>query len=121
MSKAALSIFVYGLYALGAGLTFLFASNVALPMYGMEPAADHWILTVSILTLGLSYYYITAAREENLGFFRMSWKGRTWFFTATLVTVLLGKAPVGMIAVGATDLVLAGWTFWALRQDGQRP
>ena len=59
MSKAALSIFVYGLYALGAGLTFLFASNVALPMYGMEPAADHWILTVSILTLGLSYYYIT--------------------------------------------------------------
>ena len=119
MSKAALSILVYGIYALGAGLTFLFVPNMVLPLYGMEPAADHWIMTVAILTLGLSYYYITAARSENRGFFEMSWKGRIWFFTATLVTVLLNKAPVGMIAVGATDLVLAIWTFWALRQDRQ--
>lgn len=117
MSKAAVSIFVYGLYALGAGLVFLFAPNMALPLYGMPPAADHWIMTVAILTLGLAYYYLTAARNENRGFFEMSWKGRLWFFTATLVTVLLNKAPIGMILVGATDLLMAFWTFWALRQD----
>lgn len=117
MSKTATSIFVYGLYALGAGLTFLFVPNMALPLYGMEPAADHWIMTVAILTLGLSYYYISAARSENRGFFEMSWKGRIWFFTATLVTVLLGKAPAGMLAVAVTDLAMALWTLWALRQD----
>ena len=119
MSKAAVSIFAYGIYALGAGLTFLFAPNLALPLYGMEPPADHWILTVSILTLGLAYYYLSAARSENIGFFRMSWKGRVWFFVATLVTVLLGRAPTGMIAVGGTDLILASWTFWALRRDAR--
>ena len=119
MSKTAISIFAYGIYALGAGLTFLLIPNFALPLYGMEPAADHWIMTVAILTLGLSYYYITAARSENYGFFDMSWKGRIWFFTATLVTVLLGKAPVGMIAVGTTDLIMALWTFWAIRQESQ--
>lgn len=117
MSKAALSIFVYGVYALGAGLTFLFVPNLALPMYGMEPAADHWIMTVAILTLGLSYYYLSSARSENRLFFELSWKGRIWFFSATLVTVLLGKAPVGMIAVGSTDLIMALWTYWALQQD----
>ena len=120
MSKAAVSIFAYGIYALGAGLTFLFVPNLALPLYGMEPPADHWIITVSILTLGLAYYYLSAARSENIGFFRMSWKGRVWFFVATLVTVLLGRAPTGMIAVGGTDLILAGWTFWALRQDARK-
>lgn len=117
MSKAALSIFVYGLYALGAGLTFLFVPNLALPLFGMEPAADHWIMTVAILTLGLSYYYLSAAWSDNRGFFEMSWKGRTWFFTATLITVVVGKAPIGMIGVAVTDLVTAIWTFWALRQD----
>ncbi|WP_421851625.1 hypothetical protein [Oricola sp.] len=117
MSKAAISIMAYGIYALGAGVTFLLVPNMALPIYGMEPAADHWITTVAILTLGLAYYYITAARTENRGFFHMSWKGRTWFFTATLATVLLGKAPVGMLLVGSTDLIMALWTVWAIRQD----
>ena len=117
MSKAAISIFAYGVYALGAGLVFLFVPNMTLPLYGMQPAADHWIMTVAILTLGLAYYYLTAARSENRGFFEMSWKGRIWFFAATTATVLLGKAPVGMILVGSTDLIMALWTFWALRQD----
>lgn len=117
MSKAALSIFVYGLYALGAGLTFLFVPNMALPIYGMEPAADHWLTTVAILTLGLAYYYITAARTENRGFFDMSWKGRMWFFGATTVTALMGIAPMAMILVASTDLIMALWTLWALRQD----
>ncbi len=120
MSKAAISIFAYGIYALGAGLTFLFVPGIALPLYGMAPPADHWIMTVSILTLGLSYYYLSAARSENRGFFEMSWKGRFWFFAATFVTVLLGKAPVGMIAIAVTDLIMASWTLWALRQDAQR-
>lgn len=105
-------------YALGTGLTFLFVPNMALPIYGMERAADHWITTAAILTLGLSYY-LSTAWSENQSLFRMSWKGRVWFSTATLGTVLLGKAPVGMIGVGAMDLIMVGWAFWALRRDGQ--
>lgn len=117
MSKAALSIFAYGIYALFAGLIFLFIPDTMLAMYGLPPAADHWLTTVAILPLGLAYYYLTAARSENVGFFRMSWKGRMWFFFATAATALMGMAPMVMIAIAATDMITALWTLWALRQD----
>ena len=83
MSRSAISIFVYGLYALGAGAGFLFFPDAILQLFGFEPRTDHWILIVAILTLGLAYYYLSAARANNTDFFSMSWKGRIWFFTAS--------------------------------------
>lgn len=119
MTRSAMSAMVYGIYALGAGLMFMFTPNFALGMYMMPPAADHWLLVVSILTLGLSYYYFTAARSNNIGFFQMSWKGRCWFAFAVTVSVVLGKAPLGLMGAALTDFILAMYTVWALRKDGE--
>lgn len=117
MTRAAFSILIYGVYALFAGLMFLFIPNFALNMYMMPPAQDHWLMVVAILTLGLAYYYFAAALSENTGFFRMSWKGRTWFAFAVTVAVILGKAPLGLMGAALSDFLLAMWTMSALRAD----
>lgn len=117
MSRAAFSILIYGVYALVAGIMFMFLPGTALALYMLPPDHDHWMLVVAILTLGLSYYYFAAALSENTGFFRMSWKGRCWFAFAVTVSVILGKAPIGLMGAALGDFLLAMWTLRALMAD----
>lgn len=119
MSRAAFSILIYGVYALFAGLMFLFIPGFALDLYMLPQTEEHWLMVVAILTLGLAYYYFTAALSENTGFFQMSWKGRTWFGVAVIVAIILGKMPIGMMGAAFCDLLLAFWTFSALRADAR--
>ncbi len=118
MSRSATSVFVYGLYALGAGAGFLFFPDPILQLFGFEPRTDHWILIVAILTLGLAYYYLSAARANDKHFFSMSWKGRIWFFAASTALAIFGAAPWNIVLVGSVDLITAIWTAFALRSEG---
>ena len=117
MSKTAKSIFIYGIYALFAGVGFLLFPDQILDLFGFEPRTDHWILVVAILTLGLAYYYISSARAEDKHFFEISWKGRIWFFTATTALAALGQAPWTILMVGSVDLVSAIWTALTLNSE----
>ena len=105
MSRSALSVFVYGIYALLAGAGFLFFPDLILELFGFAPRTDHWILVVAILTLGLAYYYLSSARAEDRHFFGISWKGRIWFFAATTTLAILGLAPWNIILVGSVDFI----------------
>ena len=42
MSKTAKTIMAYGIYALGAGLGFLFMPNFLLEIFGFDATAEHW-------------------------------------------------------------------------------
>ena len=109
----------YGVYAVGAGLGFLFLPNFFLGLFGFEPTSDHWIRIVAILTLGLAYYYISSARAEDKHFFDISWKGRIWFFTASSMLAVFGVAPWNIVLVGGVDLVTAIWTVVTLKSENQ--
>jgi len=89
MSHTAKTIYFYGIYAFFAGTGFLFMPNTILNLMGFSPMVDYWILVIALLTLGLSYYYISSARADNFHFFEISWKGRVWFFIATGVLAIL--------------------------------
>ena len=117
MSKTARTIMVYGFYAIGAGLGFLFMPNTMLGLFGFEPVSDHWIKIVAILTLGIAYYYITSARAEDKHFFDISWKGRIWFFTASSLLAVFGVAPWNIVLIGVVDLVTAIWTAITLKNE----
>jgi len=119
MSKTAKTIIVYGIYAIGAGLGFLFMPNFCLGLFGFEPTSEHWIRIVAILTLGLAYYYITSARAEDKHFFDISWKGRIWFFAASSMLAVFGVAPWNIILIGVVDLITAIWTAITLRKENK--
>jgi len=117
MSRTAVTILVYGIYALGAGAGFLFFPDTILALFGFEPRTDHWILVVAILTLGLAYYYISSAMAEDKHFFSISWKGRIWFVVATAALAITGQAPWNILLVGSVDLITAIWTAMTLRSE----
>ena len=117
MSKTAKTIMAYGIYAIGAGIGFLFMPNFLLGMFGFEATSEHWIRIVAILTLGLAYYYISSAKAEDKHFFDISWKGRIWFFTASSMLAVFGVAPWNIVLIGVVDLITAIWTALTLRKE----
>ncbi len=117
MSRAAVSVAAFGVYALMAGAGFLFLPDLVLDMFGFAERTDHWIFVVAILTIGVAYYYLSSARAEDRHFFSLSWKGRLWFAFATTALAVLGHAPWTILLVGSVDFATALWTVWAIRQD----
>jgi hypothetical protein len=68
MSRAAISVFVWGIYMLVSGTTFLLIPNVVLPLLGFPTTDEFWIRGMSMLAIALGYFYIQTARHEMLPF-----------------------------------------------------
>lgn len=97
MSKSAKTIMAYGIYAVGAGLGFLFMPNFCLGLFGFEATAEHWIRIVAILTLGLAYYYISSARAEDKHFSTFPGK-EEYGFSPHLLCLQSSMSPLGILS-----------------------
>jgi len=72
MSKAARSLFVFGIYLVALGLFLLIAPNTLITLFGLPETHDVWIRVVGMLLLFLAFYDIQAARHGITSFFRWS-------------------------------------------------
>ncbi len=115
MSKAAKSVFVFGIYLIFIGLGFLLVPNTVLGLFGFPMTTEPWIQVVAMLLLILAYYYIQSARSELRSFFRFTVHGRASVILFFIAFVVLGLAPPILIMFGVVDLVAAIWTALALR------
>ena len=115
MSKPAVSVFVFGIYAAGLACMLLIAPNVLLGLFGIPATTDVWIRIVGMLLLYLGGYYILAARTEAVAFFRLSVWLRMSVIAFFGVFVLLGVGPTALLLFGAVDFAMATWTWGALR------
>ena len=115
MSKAAKSVFVFGIYLIFIGLGFLLVPNTVLGLFGFPMTTGPWIQVVAMLLLILAYYYIQSARSELTSFFRFTVHGRASVILFFIAFVVLGLAPPILIMFGVVDLVAAIWTALALR------
>ena len=115
MSKAAISVLVFGVYLIVIGLGFLLAPNIPLSLFGFPTTTEPWIRVLGMLLLILAYYYIQAARNEMTGFFRLTVHGRASVIVFFVVFVALGLAQSMLILFGVVDLLAAIWTALALR------
>jgi gamma-glutamylcyclotransferase (GGCT)/AIG2-like uncharacterized protein YtfP len=68
MSRAAKSLFVFGVYLCGLGLLLLLAPNLLLQLFGVPPTHEVWIRINGMFVLCLSFYYVQAARNKHLVF-----------------------------------------------------
>jgi hypothetical protein len=117
MSKAAYSVFVFGLYLGVLGITLLVAPNFLLGMFALPGTAEVWVRVVGMLVLFLGFYYVLAARAEMTVFFRWTMYPRVTvilFFTAFVVS---GFAQPPLILFGVADLLGVLWTGLALRSS----
>lgn len=115
MSRAAISIIVYGIYYLVAGLSYAVLPAVALNLFGF-PVEGTWSLRVAGVLLGLhGYFYVQAARQDIVPYYRWTVHGRIAAFLVFAAFAVLGLARPMIILFGVIDLVGAIWTWLALR------
>ena len=70
MSKAALSVFVFGLYVLLLGVLLVLVPNFVIGLFGVEPTTEVWIRVVGMVLFLVGIYYLVAARAELTALFR---------------------------------------------------
>ena len=117
MKKTSTSLLVFGVYLVGMGLGLLIMPNVILGMLGLPPTDEIWIRVLSVVTLVLAYYYISAARADLKIFAQWTVPARIGVFVAFTAFTLLNFVGPVMIMLGSVDLIGALWTAWALRAE----
>jgi hypothetical protein len=119
MSKAARSVFIFGIYLVTLGMFLMIAPNTLITLFGLPETGDVWIRVVGMLLVLLAYYDFQAARTEAIGFFRWSVvaRGAVILFFAGFVLADLVQ-PI-LLLFGGVDLTAAVWTHLALRSDAK--
>lgn len=77
MSRAAKSVFFFGIYVISLGVFLVVAPNVLLKLFGVPETSEVWIRVVGVVVLLIGYYYVRAATNEE---------GMTKFFRWTIYT-----------------------------------
>lgn len=76
MSKAGLSLFVFGFYLIIVGLGFMIAPHWNLRLFGLSAGDDVWIRLVGMLASIIGAYYLLAVRARLEVFFQWTVPGR---------------------------------------------
>ena len=117
MSKAAVTVLVFGVYMVVVGFALLAVPNVLLSLFAYPTTTEVWIRILGFTVIVLGYYYIVAARYEMVHFFKASVYGRPAIIVFFAILVALGMAEPILVLFGAIDLLGAIWTGLALRSS----
>jgi len=121
MSKAGLSLFVFGLYMiLIVGLGFMLAPHFVLGMFGLSAGDDVWIRMVGMLASIIGVYYVLVVRAHLEMFFKWTVPGRYYAAGFMVLMFALGKVGPAIFLFAAVDALAATWTLIALRFDKSR-
>jgi hypothetical protein len=117
MSRAAVSVFVFGIYLYVVGALLAAVPNAFLRLSLMPPTNEVWIRVAGVLVLCIATYYTLAARAGVREFMRWTVAVRTavMLFFAAFVLLRLAAPPLALF--GVVDFAGALWTALALRAD----
>ncbi len=117
MSNSARSIFVFGIYLVASGLSFVFVPNLVLPLFGFPATTEVWIRMVGLLATILGMYFLYSVRNDDRLFHRVTIYGRLMFFTGVTAFALLGWGSPMLVLFGLIDLAGAACTWLSLRAE----
>jgi hypothetical protein len=121
MSKARLSIIVYGVYLASAGLVLALIPDVLMNLVGITGDRCFWARIAGCLAFVLGIKGIYTSSAENVSFFRFDNFTRTFAATFMVILVLTGIAPKIILALAAADYCGALSTEIAIRADKRSP
>jgi len=119
MKKTSTTVLVYGIYLLLLGVVYMIAPNIPLALLGFATTTEPWIRVMAACVVILGYYYVQAARNELVQFFRWTLHCRIFFPIFIVVLVVLKLAQPMLLLFGLLDLAGALWTGLALRESQQ--
>lgn len=119
MSRAALSLFIFGIYLVFIGITMLFIPEMMFAILMYPTAPDIMSRLFGMIIILLAYYYIRAALDEEgmKKFFMWTVHTRASVIIFMIIFAVLQFVSFLILIFGAIDFAAAIWTFWALRKD----
>ncbi len=120
MSKAALSVFIFGIYLIFLGITFLFFPEMMFAILAEPNPPDIVSRVLGMVFVLFAYIYIRSALDDGEGmakFFMWTVHTRASVIVFLIIFAALGLTSPIIIVFGVIDLAAAIWTFWALRKD----
>jgi uncharacterized membrane protein HdeD (DUF308 family) len=118
MSRAAISILVFGIYILLNGIMMIVAPNAFLATLHQPPTQEPWLRVFGAVVFVLGLYYVQAARQEVVPFFRFTTWGRPLLLLILVSFAILRMVPPVIVLFGVIDAAGAIWTALALRTRG---
>ena len=119
MSRAAVSVFAFGIYLYVVGALLVTVPNRFLGLSGLPPTNEVWVRVVGVLVLCIATYYTLAARAGLRAFLVWTVPVRAAVMASFAMFVGLGLVAPPLLVFGAADLVGAAWTALALRADSR--
>jgi hypothetical protein len=116
MTKAAQSVFVFGVYMAGTGSILLLFPNMLLSVFGLPQTSEVWIRVVGLTVLVLAYYYIQAARNEVTQFFRWTVHIRIIQLLGFIGFVAFGLIEPAILLFSLFEFAFGIWTWSILRK-----
>ena len=118
MSRVALSVFIFGLYELFLGVTFLFFPEMMISLNSPNPP-DIASRILGMIFVFMAYFFIRAALDEEgmKKFFMWTVHVRVTVIIFQIFFVAFGLGSPIIIIFGVLDFALAAWTYWELRKE----
>jgi hypothetical protein len=121
MKKSAVSVFVWGIYAVLSGLTFLLVPNLPLTLLGLGESQEVYPRVLGVAITMLGYFYLRASRQGSMTpFYAWSVHARLGLAGAIIVLVIMDLAKPAMLGFAVIELAGSLWTAFALRAEGSR-
>lgn len=117
MSKAGLSVFVWGLYLLVVGLSFLLIPNLLLPMIGLATTIEVWVRVIGVLIITLGAYDLLIARNNFTPMILATVPGRIFFGASLIMFYVIGYAGAGLVLFGGLEILGATLTWLGMQAD----
>lgn len=119
MSRAALSVFIFGIYLIFMGITFLFFPELMFTILAEPNPPDVASRVLGMIFLLLAYYYIRATLDEEgmKKFFMWTVHTRASVIIFLIIFAALELTSPLIILFGVIDFAFAAWTFWELHKE----
>jgi hypothetical protein len=118
MSKAALTLYMYGLYLItGVCLPFLIIPEFTLGLFSLSAGDGFWVRFTGVLAGVIGGFYIAAVLTGTRQVFAWSVPARYASATFMGVAVLVGKVGIGFLLFCGLDALTGTLTWLALRAD----
>ena len=120
MTRAALSVYMYGLYLISSvALPFLIFPHFTLGIFGLSAGDELWVRFTGLLAGVIGGFYIAAVLTRNDPV--LGWTVPARYASATFMAAMaaLGAAGVGLLVFATLDALTASITWVALRADAE--
>ena len=117
MSRAATTLFAFGVYVTLAGIVIIAAPHFVVEVLRLPAAPNGFVRLIGLLSLVIGAYDIVSARNDYRNYIRASIFVRLGFALGTLLLVLIAEMPSTLLLLGAIDVAGAIWTAIALRRS----